>query len=174
MGSEELEGETVTWLRLSTQRVLSPFLDALAKSHGWLKLVIVSPWISEFGHESGTMTFRQMIKRLKDDDAAGYVVTRPPDKPWHTDAIELLKESGKVQVRFHPSLHSKLYVAATKQSDFALLGSANMTRQSFSNREIGVIVRKVGAGAPVYRKLTEEASNIHRDPISWIHHRRKF
>src|SRR3989440_12667926 len=60
--------ETATWLHIATRRVVASFLEALARSHGWHKVFVISPWISEFG-DAGGMTFHQLLKRLKDDDA---------------------------------------------------------------------------------------------------------
>ena len=72
-------GETATWLRVSTNRVIGAFIDALARTHHWQKIFLVSPWISEFGADAG-MTYRQLLKRLKDDNATAYVVSRPPEE----------------------------------------------------------------------------------------------
>jgi hypothetical protein len=52
----------------------SVFLEPLARSHGWQKLFLISPWISEFGVKAG-MSVGQLVKRLKDDNATAYIVT---------------------------------------------------------------------------------------------------
>lgn len=157
------ETETVSWLRLATRRVLSTFLDALARSHGWRKVFVISPWISEFG-ELGGMTFDQLLKRLRDDDATAYVVTRPPIEPWHQAAVNRLAATGKANIATVPWLHTKLYCADTDQGSFALLGSANFTNQSLANREIGVLIRASGTGKQLVRDLQYEASEIYRSP----------
>lgn len=153
--------ETATWLRIATRRVVGIFLDALGRSHGWHRLYVISPWISAFG-ESGGITFTQLLKRLKDDDATAYVVSRPPVEPWHASALKLLAETGKANIALVPSLHTKLYVADTDQGSFAMIGSANFTEQSLSNREIGVLLRASGAGKDLVRKLAYEAAEIYR------------
>src|SRR5258708_3247585 len=82
----ELGGETTTWLQLVTRRVIAAFLEKLAVSHGWRKLYLVTPWISDFGIDCG-LSFPQLLKGLKDYGATAYVVTRPPvrEHEWHRD-----------------------------------------------------------------------------------------
>jgi hypothetical protein len=58
-------GETATWLRVSTNRVIATFIDALARSHHWQKVFLVSPWISDFGTGAG-MTYRHGNAALED------------------------------------------------------------------------------------------------------------
>jgi len=159
---DELQ-ETATWLHIATRRVVASFLEALARSHGWHKVFVISPWISEFG-DAGGMTFHQLLKRLKDDDATAYVVSRPPVEPWHSSALEQIASTGKANVALVPSLHTKLYCADTDQGSFALIGSANFTEQSLTNREIGVLIRASGGGKQLVRNLVYEASDIYRSP----------
>jgi hypothetical protein len=165
--------ETATWLKLGTRRVVSLFVDALARSHGWKRLYLVSPWISEFGDEAG-ITFQQFIKRLKDDNATGYVVTRPPVEAWHVRAVEMLANSGKANIVTVEDLHTKLYCADTDQGSFALFGSANFTHQSLINREIGVFMRASGNGKPLVRSLFHEAADIYRSPGRQLICKRQF
>ena len=167
------EQEIETWLRISTRRVIGSFLDALARSHGWQKVFLISPWISEFG-DAGGMTFRQLLKRFTDDDATVYVVSRPPVEQFHVAALEQLASTGKANVALVPSLHTKLYCADTNQGSFAMLGSANFTDQSLKNREIGALIRASGAGKQLFRRLSIEASDIYRSPDRKLFCRRKF
>jgi hypothetical protein len=171
---EELPGETITWARIASRRVIAIFVDALARSHGWQTIYLVSPWISTFS-EKGLMTFSQLVKRLHDDNATAYVVTRPPDHAWHEQAIDSIAKTGKANIVTVPRLHTKLYCAITSQGSFAMLGSANFTRQSFSNREIGVFMRGSGLGKKLVRDLTYEAAEIYRSsPNRKVLYRRKF
>src|SRR5262245_6427707 len=57
---EDSPTETMTWLQVSTRRVIYTYLHALVRSHGWNRLYIVSPWISDFGIDAG-MTFGQLL-----------------------------------------------------------------------------------------------------------------
>ncbi len=167
------EHETATWLRIATRRVVASFLDALARSHGWHKVFVISPWISAFG-EAGGMTFTQFLKRLKDDDATAYIVSRPPIEMWHRSALEQLAATGKANIALVATLHTKLYCADTDQGSFAMLGSANFTEQSLTNREIGIILRDAGAGRQLVRNLFYEASDIYRSPDRTLLCRRRL
>jgi hypothetical protein len=83
------------------------------------------------------MSVGQLVKRLKDDNATAYIVTRPPVEVWHRTALDRFAETGKANIALVESLHTKLYCADTDQGSFALLCSANLTIQSLNNIEIG-------------------------------------
>jgi hypothetical protein len=151
------------WLRVATRRVLNLFLQQLASSHGWKRLYIISPWISELA-EGSSLSFDLLLRRLKEDGTTVYLVTRPPEEPWHEAAVARLAETGRVNVAFVPDLHVKLYTALTSQGAFAMLGSANFTQQSLSNREIGLLVNAYLDGKRVVKDLNYEASQIYRMP----------
>jgi hypothetical protein len=161
------------WLTVHTRRVLSPFIGALARSHRWNILYIISPWISSFNSEAG-VTFEQMLKRLSDDDATAYVVTRPPTEEWHRTAVRQLAETNNASIKFVEALHTKLYCAGTAQGDLALVSSANFTQHSLENREIGVLIRSIGDGVPLIRKLKQEAAEIYRMPGAQTYCQRKL
>jgi len=165
--------ETEIWLRVATRRVVASFLDALARSHGWQRVFIVSPWISEFG-DAGGMSFGQFLKRLRDDDATAYVVSRPPEETWHSGALQKIADTGKANIAVVPWLHTKLYCAETDQGSLALVGSANFTERSFTNREIGVLIRAAGGGKEIVKRLSYEASDIYRSPDRTLLCQRKF
>lgn len=165
--------EPETWLRLATRRVVAVFMDALARSHGWKRVFIVSPWISEFG-EAGGMTFGQFLKRIRDDDATVYVVSRPPTENWHVGALDRIARTGKANIALVPWLHTKLYCADTDQGSLALVGSANFTERSLANREIGVLIRAAGGGREIVKRLSYEASDIYRSPDRTLLCQRKF
>lgn len=161
------------WLRLSTRRVIACFMEALARSHGWHKVFVISPWISEFGDTAG-LSFAQFLKRLKDDDATAYIVSRPPKDDWHYAALNKLASSGKANIALVPTLHSKLYCAETDQGSLALIGSANFTELSLRNREIGILIRGSGEGRSIVRQLSTEASDIYRTPGRTVFSQRVF
>lgn len=166
-------GETKTWLRVETVRVISVFLDTLARSHKWGRVFLISPWISSIDIP-GVISFKQLLKRFRDERVTLYVVTRPPTEAWHTDALDQLKSTGVANITLLPTLHTKLYYADTAQGAFAMIGSANLTQQSLENREIGVLIRNTGAGARIVRELSHEASLIYRCPGSYIISRKQF
>jgi hypothetical protein len=160
----ERKEQVPIWLNLATRRVLDLFLSNLSRAHGWKRLNIVSPWIDEVRGPLATLNFDQMLRRLHDDKATVYVVTRPPQEDWHRRAIERLADSGRANIALLPDLHVKLFTAQTVQSSFAMFGSANFTTRSLINREIGVLVSSFGDGRALVRDLDYEAAEIYRYP----------
>jgi hypothetical protein len=152
------------WLNLATRRVLDLFLINLSRAHGWKRLNIVSPWISEIDGSLAALNFDQLLRRLRDDHTTVYVVTRPPTEDWHRRAIQRLADSGRANIALVPELHVKLFTAQTAQSSFAMFGSANFTAQSLINREIGVLVSASGDGKALVRDLDYEAAELYRHP----------
>lgn len=161
------------WLRVVTRRVIGAFLEPLARSHGWHRLFLVAPWISDFGPDAG-MTFTQLLKRLVDDNGTAYVVTRPPEDSWHDAALKGLAATGKANIALVPALHTKLYCAETDEGSFALITSANLTEQSLTNLEIGVLVRGTGDGKSLVKRLAYEASEAYRSPGRTLICQRRF
>jgi hypothetical protein len=161
------------WLRVGTRRVLNLFLRQLAASHGWKRIYIISPWISEIT-EGAILPFDLFLRRVKEDSTTVYVVTRPPEEPWHELAVSRLAETRRANIAFVPDLHVKLYTAVTNQGAFAMLGSANFTQQSLTNREIGLLVNAYLEGKSVVRELDLEASQIYRMPGRILAHKADF
>jgi hypothetical protein len=161
------------WLRVATRRVLNLFLRQLAASSGWKRLYIISPWISEIT-EGASLPFDLLLRRLKEDRTTVYVVTRPPEERWHEIAIARLADTGRANIAFVSDLHVKLYTAVTSQGAFAMLGSANFTQQSLTNREIGLLVNAYLEGKGVVRELDLEASQIYRMPGRILAHKADF
>lgn len=159
-----MESESLPpWLRVGTRRVLDLYLRSLAGSRGWKRLHVISPWISAFD-TFATLTFADLLKRLREDQATAYIVTRPPIQDWHSQAIALLGESTRANIVLVPDLHVKLYTATTDVGSFAMLGSANFTQQSLINREIGVLINGYAEGRSVVSELHHEAAQIYRSP----------
>jgi Schlafen, AlbA_2 len=167
-------GEAVPeWLRVSTRRVLDLFLGPLARSTGWKRIYLISPWISDIQH-SASLTSDQFLKRLKADGATVYVVTRPPSFEWHEKALTRLGATGRVNVALVPELHIKLYTALTNYGSFAMLGSANFTQQALTNREIGLLVNSYSDGRKLVAQLNYEAAQIYRLPDRELLYRASF
>lgn len=162
--SIERKEQIPIWLNLASRRVLDLFLTNLSRAHGWKRLNIISPWIDEVRGPLATLNFDQMLRRLADDKATMYLVTRPPQEDWHRRAIQRLADSGRANIALLPDLHVKLFTAQTLQSSFAMLGSANFTTRSLTNREIGVLVSSSGDGRALVRDLDYEAAEIYRHP----------
>jgi hypothetical protein len=151
------------WIKVATRRVVDLFLSTLAGSNGWTRLYIISPWISQFD-AAATLSFGQLLKRLERDRTTAYIVTRPPEEQWHKRAVELLGNTRRANIALVPDLHVKLYTAHTDEGAFAMLGSANFTQQSLTNREIGVLVSAYSDGKRVFSQLDYEAAQIYRSP----------
>ncbi len=162
--SDERRAAVPLWIDVSTKRVLELYLKNLSRAHSWKRLHIISPWITSFDESNGSISFQQLLHRLKHDNATAYVVTRPPEDQSHKLAIESLAETGRASIALLPELHTKLFVADTAQSSFAMLGSANFTKRSFTNRELGVLIKGTGDGTRLVQDLGREAAEIYRHP----------
>lgn len=161
------------WIKIATRSVLDLFLSSLARSPGWKRIFLISPWLSEIEH-SATLTSNQLVKRMRDDGTTAYVVTRPPVEDWHSRALVRLGESGRANVVTVPGLHIKLYTAITTHGAFAMIGSANFTQQALVNREIGLLLTSFGDGRRLVSELNYEAANIYRLPERRILYRASF
>lgn len=164
VASSSQRGTMPIWLDVSTKKVLDLYLRNLSRAHSWRRLYIISPWISNFGESDISISFDQLLHRLKHDNATAYVVTRPPEDQSHKLAIESLAETGRASIALLPELHTKLFTADTVQSSFAMLGSANFTKNSFANRELGILIKSTGDGARIVQDLEYEAAEIYRHP----------
>lgn len=151
------------WLRVATRKVLNLYLKTLGASYGWKRVYIISPWISVFDAPAA-LKFDGFLERLVKDRATAYVVTRPPEQDSHEEAIDRLRETGRANIALVPNLHSKLYTAQTHTGAFALLASANFTRQAFVSREIGLFVNSQAGGRGLFKQLDYEAAQIYRSP----------
>jgi hypothetical protein len=151
------------WVQLITRRVIAEFLGMLARARGWNKVYLITPWISEISHP-GVPTLAQMAKRLRDENATLYVVTRPPIEDWHENALQIIESTQRANIVLVPELHTKLYCASTAEAEFALFGSPNLTQKSLQNIEIGLFVRGSGQGRQFVRDLIHEAAEIYRTP----------
>lgn len=149
------------WLSVETRLVIAQFLQWLSRTHQWRRIWLISPWLSEI-RSPGVVSLSQIVKRLSDDRCTLYVVTRPPEAEWHWSVLQALRDSGRANVCLVPGLHTKLYCAETAPASFVMLGSANFTQRSLMNRELGVMMRASEEGAPVVRKLIQEAADIYR------------
>jgi phosphatidylserine/phosphatidylglycerophosphate/cardiolipin synthase-like enzyme len=149
------------WLSVHTRRVLGAFVGTLGNLPGWERIFVVSPWLSSFDKDCG-MSFRQFVKRLRDERPAVYVVTRPPAEAWHSEAVHALAATGSANIALLPNLHAKLFVAETRAMSICMVTSANFTAQSLINNEIGLLIRNKGEGQQLVRRLTHEAAQIYR------------
>ena len=88
--------------------------------------------------------------------------------------MKRLAASGMASIVLLPSLHTKLYCAYTARGAFALLASANLTASSLANQEIGLVIREIGAGRSLFRRLAAEAADVYRSPGRSVYCERRF
>jgi len=150
-------------MEFATRHVIDLFLKTLSRSIGWKKIFLISPWFSELD-EDVSLPLQTFVKRAVSDQATLYVVTRKPDDLKHKSAIDMLGQSNRANVALVANLHTKLYCASTNTGSFAMIGSANFTKQSLENREIGMLVNAFGVGKKIVSNLTYEASQVYRLP----------
>lgn len=115
-------------------------------------LIIVTPII---GSLFGTKYSIQKLKNKIDSERIlTYIITRTPEEKFHNDAIDILKSSDFVEIRYNNSLHAKLYVCIGKNDGYAMLGSGNLTETSIrENIEIGILILNRGKGKKILNEL---------------------
>jgi phosphatidylserine/phosphatidylglycerophosphate/cardiolipin synthase-like enzyme len=150
-----------TCVNVYTERIVEKFfirfntLDQYATD-----LLIVSPVLGTLSETQ--VTVEKLIRILRVRRIRTYLVTRSPDDglvrdlPGHAKALDMLKDLDNLEIRYNNALHAKIYVCQCKKSEdsFALLGSANMTRNSIvHNIEVGVLIRCFSQGELVIHEL---------------------
>jgi len=104
-------------------------------------LILISPFVGTL--EGSRMTLDSVCKKTLEKGIFTYVITRAPEDEYHQQAIDTLMRCDLVELRFNESLHAKLYVCLCQDDpqSFALLGSANLTRNSIEkNIEIAIMI----------------------------------
>ncbi|OQC18253.1 MAG: hypothetical protein BWX72_00137 [Firmicutes bacterium ADurb.Bin080] len=143
-----------------TDRVVEQFFVRLnVVSHIVDELLIVSPVL---GTLSGTkMPIERLKQLIRVNKIQTYLVTRSPENdltigaPGHRPVLETLGNINGLEIRYNDALHAKIYVCICKdpQNNFAVVGSANMTRSSIErNIEVGILIRYAYQG----RELIDE------------------
>jgi hypothetical protein len=114
--------------------------------------VIASPWISTFeGRPYSLAKFAALVEHRK---VPTYVFTRPPQSEEQTAAVAILRECASVELVYNANLHAKVYACiAPSPHGFAILGSSNMTVNSESLYEIGLLISSSGGGEAIVREL---------------------
>lgn len=104
-------------------------------------LILISPFIGTL--EGSRVTLDKVCRKAVENGIFTYVITRAPEEEYHRQAIDTLMRCEQVELRFNDSLHAKLYVCICndESQSFALLGSANLTRNSIEkNIEIAMMI----------------------------------
>lgn len=118
-------------------------------------LILVSPFVGTL--EGTTVTLDGLCRNMQLKGINTYVITRASEEEHQKRAIDTLKGYDAVELRFNQSLHAKLYVCLCNDEaqSFALLGSANLTRNSINkNIEIGMMIYGRGRGRDILVELS--------------------
>lgn len=118
-------------------------------------LILVSPFVGTL--EGTRVTLEGVCKKAVEKNIPLYVITRAPEEEYHQKAIDTLLGCDPVELRFNESLHAKLYFCLCKDESqsFALLGSANLTRNSIEkNIEIAMMIYGRGRGREILHELS--------------------
>jgi len=118
-------------------------------------LILISPFVGTL--EGSRVTLDGVCKKAVERGIFTYVITRAPEEEYHQQAIDTLMSYDQVELRFNESLHAKLYICICQDESqsFALLGSANLTRNSIEkNIEIAMMIYGRGHGREILRELS--------------------
>ena len=118
-------------------------------------LILISPFVGTL--EGARVTLDGICRKAVEKGIPTYVITRAPEEEYHQRAIDTLLNYDPVELRFNESLHAKLYVCLChdESQSFALLGSANLTRNSMEkNIEIAMMIYGRGRGREILRELS--------------------
>jgi len=118
-------------------------------------LILISPFVGTL--EGTRLTLDDVCRKAVEKGIPTYVITRAPAEEYHQQAIDILISYNLVELRFNESLHAKLYVCLCQDESqsFALLGSANLTRNSIEkNIEIAMMIYGRGRGREILRELS--------------------
>jgi len=117
-------------------------------------LILISPFLGTL--EGTRVTLDAICRKALERGVFTYVITCKPGEDQQ-GALDCLLRYDRVEVRFNESLHAKLYICICKEESdsFALLGSANLTRNSIMNNiEIGMMIYGRGKGKDIVRGLS--------------------
>lgn len=118
-------------------------------------LILISPFVGTL--EGTRVTLDSVCRKAVEKDIPTYVITCAPEEEYHQQAINTLINYDPVELRFNESLHAKLYVCICQDESqsFALLGSANLSRNSIEkNIEIAIMIYGRGRGREILRELS--------------------
>jgi hypothetical protein len=83
-----------------------------------------------------------------------YFVTRRPENAQQTKANDILRSCPSVELIYNENVHAKIYACTGPQPHgFALLSSANLTSNSLTLYEIGLLIVGVGPGSSMVEEL---------------------
>ena len=151
--------------QLLTNRITEHFFfRVIGESRPISTLTIVTPWISKW--ESGPVSLTKLRGAIDSRRIRTVVLTRPPDEPWHADALDQLAESRLVSIYLIPNLHAKIFICDAIPMGFGLVGSANLTAQALRNFEVGILFEGRGILSHLLKELRILAQDLRRIAVS--------
>ncbi len=137
-------------IRSGVQRV---FVNRLNRAREHVRyVVVISPWISISAQRS--CPFLSLVQVIQTRRIPAYFITRRPENAQQTRAFDILKSCPTVELVHNENVHAKIYACTGPQPHgFALLGSANLTANSLTLYEIGLLIIGVGAGSSIVEDL---------------------
>lgn len=152
-----------------SKHILESFAAVVFANQGRLyKLWLIAPW---FGVRSGgSDPLNLLLEASRARRCAIIVVTRPPEKASHSQAVALLQASGLATVFFSSELHTKLYIAECNGFRLAVLGSPNFTPSANErNMEVAIEFRTTAMDpaddvTAMVSELTLYASSLRGNP----------
>jgi phosphatidylserine/phosphatidylglycerophosphate/cardiolipin synthase-like enzyme len=157
-------------IELIRNRVIEKYLNKVLHRGRIIKMIIVSPWISDFRISTsfGNIDLQGLCRILKNYNSIVYIVTRRPIEIWHKDAINIIeneKNIGKVKInlKYNSNVHAKILFTYSDQLQSGLIGSANLTDRSLKNDEIGVYIPKTEKTRKLVKDMQVSAMNIYHN-----------
>jgi len=161
MAINETHPQYPSFATILKERVVEQFFIRLdVVCHNAEELLIVSPVLGTL--EGTRMTVERLRHVVRSNKIRTYLLTRSPENdltrgaPGHRPALETLGGVDGLEIRYNDSLHAKIYICLCndRQSSFAVIGSANMTRSSIErNIEVGVMIRYAYQGQNLIDEL---------------------
>lgn len=161
MAINETHPQHPSFATIPKERVVEQFFIRLdVVSHCAEELLIVSPVLGTL--EGTRMTVERLRNVARPHKIRTYLLTRSPENeltrgaPGHRPALETLGSIDDLEIRYDDSLHAKVYLCMCnpRQSSFAVIGSANMTKTSIEkNIEVGVMIRYAYQGQNLIDEL---------------------
>lgn len=151
---------TKRFAEIVTERTVERFLLRLFLREARLRAIcIVSPFISSLAE--ARFSLRDLRQKVESERIPTYVVTREPTDDYQEEAMQVLRGSPWIELRYNAFVHAKLYVAWAERDpeSFALFGSGNLTERSIvANVELAMLVYSHGPGRELLRDLHYWAS----------------
>jgi hypothetical protein len=137
-------------IRSGIQRV---FVNRLKRANGHVRhVVVISPWITSAPDR--VCPFMLLVQLIRSRRIPAYFFTRRPSNSAHTKAADLLRTCPTVELVYNDNVHAKIYACSgPSPHGFALLGSSNLTANSLTLYEIGLLIIGVGRGSSIVEDL---------------------